>query len=333
MRRTDHEWTLVLAAGSGTRLRDLTTNALGESIPKQFCSLNGGYSLLRRTLFRAFSVAPISRTTVVVADDHRPHWARATLDLPPQNVVVQPENKGTAVGILLPLLRIVRRDHDAMVVILPSDHYVDDETALIRAIGRARQNTDHGITLLGIAPEGADPELGYIVPERQFSSSCFAPVSHFVEKPTREAAETLINQGALWNSFIIVARGSTLIELIAAQHEGIVEQLNRAQTPQSTYQDLCRAYVELPSIDLSRDVLTPAADRLSVQRVPHCGWTDLGTPTRVAECLAQLNQFSPVGDARLSAEIFDLAQAYQRRNTRISARSAATHQTYLEEVQ
>lgn len=333
MRRADHNWTLVLAAGSGTRLRDLTTDAAGESIPKQFCSLNGGYSLLRRTLFRAFSAAPVSRTTVVVAEDHRRHWIRATLDLPPQNVVVQPMNKGTAIGILLPLLRIVQRDCHATVVVLPSDHYVDDEMPLARAIQHAQEHTIEGVTVLGIAPEGPDPELGYIVPDSRYPNSRIAPVSHFVEKPSHDAAQALIDRGALWNSFVIVARAQVLIDLIAARHPGIVELLIGAQTPSSTQRDLRRVYEELPSIDLSRDVLTPAARDLSVQRVPHCGWTDLGTPLRLAECLARLSRLSPVGDVRASAEVFDLAQAHGRRHARVAPRGAAISQPCLEEVQ
>src|SRR5690554_2699609 len=69
---TGHNWALVLAAGEGNRLRSLTTMG-GIAVPKQFCSLNGGVSLLHAAIERARVVAPPERICVVVADHHR-HW-------------------------------------------------------------------------------------------------------------------------------------------------------------------------------------------------------------------------------------------------------------------
>ena len=81
--------------------------------------------------------------------------------MPRRNVIVQPQNRGTAIGLLLPLLHIARRDPHARVVILPSDHYVRDEAVLARALRRAvtrLANDAENLWLLGIAPEEADPE-------------------------------------------------------------------------------------------------------------------------------------------------------------------------------
>ena len=123
-------WAVVLAAGDGNRLRSLTTDSQGNSTPKQFCSLNGGPSLLQLALRRVARVAPSSRITTIVAAQHETWW-RGELDFAPvSNVVVQPSNRGTAVGALLPLLRILARDPGANVVFLPSDHFVADEPTL-----------------------------------------------------------------------------------------------------------------------------------------------------------------------------------------------------------
>jgi len=89
--------------------------------------------------------------------------------IPPMRrlVVVQPENKGTAPGLLLPLLHIVRRDPNATVVVLPSDHFVRKEGVLARglqqAVRLARIDYQH-VYLLGLVPDEIDPELGYILP-------------------------------------------------------------------------------------------------------------------------------------------------------------------------
>src|SRR5574341_1084165 len=92
-------WAIVLAAGDGTRLRELTGD-----VPKQFCRLAGERSLLALALARAGRVAARERTLVVVAERHRRWWAGELAGHPAENVLVQPENRGTAAGILLPLL-------------------------------------------------------------------------------------------------------------------------------------------------------------------------------------------------------------------------------------
>jgi mannose-1-phosphate guanylyltransferase len=80
---SEHLWALVLAAGEGSRIRHLTTDAQGRSVPKQYASFNGGASMLRQTLDRAMRLVPRERVAVVVARGHREFWARELADLPP----------------------------------------------------------------------------------------------------------------------------------------------------------------------------------------------------------------------------------------------------------
>jgi mannose-1-phosphate guanylyltransferase len=167
MKKSSNNWVVVLAAGDGNRLCSVTTNGTGDAVPKQFCSLRGGPSLLLETLERAESVAARDCICVVVASQHRRWWGSMLSRTPSANVIVQPMNRGTANGIRLPLLHIEARDPDARIVILPSDHYVRDEpilvTALESALGRLDNEVEE-IILLGIHPERADPDLGYIIP-------------------------------------------------------------------------------------------------------------------------------------------------------------------------
>ena len=83
-------WALVLAAGEGSRLRILTTSPSGTAIPKQFCSLFEGPSLLHEALRRAQAVADNAHTCVVVAEQHRRWWQGALDSVPAENVIVQP---------------------------------------------------------------------------------------------------------------------------------------------------------------------------------------------------------------------------------------------------
>jgi mannose-1-phosphate guanylyltransferase len=217
-------WALVLAAGEGNRLRKLTTTSAGVSVPKQFCSLHGGLSLLHEALQRAESVAAREHICTVVAQQHLRWWKCPLQSVPRSNVIVQPENRGTANGILLPLLHIMERDPNARVVLLPSDHYVRDEDVLSRSLQRALVQL-HGLKraaiFLGMQPDDVDPELGYIVPGEIVIDGVRA-VERFVEKPTEDLARKLIFDGALWNSFIIVARAQALLDLFTMRMPDVV---------------------------------------------------------------------------------------------------------------
>lgn len=296
---TAHTWALVLAAGEGTRLSTLTSDGAGVNVPKQFCSLTGRSSLLQLALERGRSVAPRERTCVIVAEQHRHWWEAMLSSLPAPNVIVQPRNRGTANGILLPLLCILARDPQARIVVLPSDHYVGDEAVLGRSLHAAvsrlpAQSQD--LVMLGIAPEDPDPELGYVIPEPDEGSEAF-PVRCFVEKPERAVAERLIKGGALWNSFIFTASGRGLLNIFRRRCAEIVplmrEALGRSAAPHIPSPGLRDLYQRLPGVDFSRHVLQHAAERLRVWSVPRCGWTDLGTVHRVAKTVYRLPAAAP----------------------------------------
>jgi len=288
-------WALILAAGDGTRLRSLTTISGGLSVPKQFCSLRGGASLVSDAVARAEAVTTRRRILTVVAASHRRWWEGSLCSVPPDNVIVQPENRGTAAGLLLPLLHILRRDPAATVLVLPSDHFVVDEATLARSLQRATALAQGGdeIFMLGLRPEEADPEFGYIMPAAA-SVAAGASVLRFVEKPLVEAARTLIEAGALLNMFIIAARARALVNLYAARCPDLLAQMSAAVARDGEYtQDAPAArsvYRLLPLRDFSRDVLEGQETRLRALTVPPCGWSDLGTPHRVGETLSRVGR-------------------------------------------
>lgn len=285
-----HTWAIVLAGGAGTRLRSLTTDASGISIPKQYWSLRGGRSLLGDAIARATRVAPLERTVIVVAREHEAWWSAALAELPglpPENVVVQPRGRGTAPGILLPLLSILERDRDARVAVLPSDHFVRDEWTFERALRRSLRAIDkhaRDVALLGIAPDAAESDYGWIVPAP--GAQELSRVERFVEKPPREVALELQGAGGLWNSFVFSARASALEELYLRRLPQLLAAFAGRSLVGATHEELDPIYAGLGESDFSRQVLQGAEASLNVLRVPECGWTDLGTPERVAECLA-----------------------------------------------
>lgn len=318
-----HTWALMLAGGEGSRLRSLTTTKSGITVPKQFCSLSGRGSLLDATLRRARSIVDAQRVCVVVTAHHRCWWEAPLRDLPSSHVVVQPLNKGTANGILLPLLHILEEDADARVIILPSDHHVRREDILqdaaLRAL-RALRDESCGIVLLGAAPERPDEELGYIVPGSRCGEHVYE-VADFVEKPSQAEAARLMGRGGLWNVFIIAARARALLAAFEREHSYIVheaQRLVRARRDGQIDGEIERFYEALPQLDFSRHVAQTDPTRLRVLRVPRCGWSDLGTPLRVREVLKGVSPARRASArARSSPAFVNLAEQCARAECRI----------------
>jgi len=296
-------WGLILAAGDGKRLESLTTPRGGAAIPKQYCSLRAGPSLLHDALQRVLAVATPQRTCVVVAAKHRCWWTPQLERLPAANIIVQPENRGTALGVLLPLLHLRERDPGAHLVILPADHHVRMESHLARSLRTALElltAKPEQTLLLGVTPEGADPDLGYILPEAARSAELALPVQQFVEKPPVKWAGELIERGALWNTFIIAASIPGLMQFFERRIPAIVAQMHAAVRRDAATAGAARAvaalYARLPTMDFSRDILPGQEASIRVVRVPACGWSDLGTPERVARTLT-----CPAGDEATSS--------------------------------
>ncbi|HTQ36948.1 MAG TPA: sugar phosphate nucleotidyltransferase [Steroidobacteraceae bacterium] len=311
-------WALVLAAGDGTRLRSLTTVSSGSTIPKQYCSLHNGPSLLQEAVARAGAVASRERTCAVVAEQHRRWWGNSLSCLPRANVIAQPANRGTANGILLPLLHIVERDPDARVVLLPADHHVRREAVLAAALRKAVEQLDwrfDEILLLGLKPEEADPELGYIVPGRGDGRGALH-VGQFIEKPEMAHARELAERGALWNVFIVAATARALLALLrrrmprefAAMHAAVRNELRGEAGA------VAGLYDRLPQLDFSRDILPGEEADLRVLPVPQCGWSDLGTPQRVAAALSQVAAPPAAAAAGIGAMCWSLAAQHARLN-------------------
>jgi mannose-1-phosphate guanylyltransferase len=253
----------------------------------------------------------------VVARQHRCWWHGQLSSLPARNLILQPENRGTAHGILLPLLHLVEQDPDGTVVLLPADHYVRDEAALALALQEAaalaRKNPDQ-VFLLGVEPDAPDPELGYILPASQPRNGAMS-VSRFVEKPALEMARTLLEQGALWNAFIITASIRGLLALYERRFADSLSRMRAAiasdrgdtlQAPAMT-----ELYRRLANADFSRDVLEGRTERLRAVPVRNCGWTDLGTPQRVADAL-KIGRFGSPGDGAPSSMSLNLAAQHHR---------------------
>ncbi len=269
----------------------MTTNADGVSVPKQYCAFGSDQTLLERALERARGVTPPGQLVTVVAQQHREHWAPLRSGPDGENVVVQPRNRGTAPGLLLPLLHIALRAPEATVAVFPSDHYVRDEDVLQRALDQALDLADElrgRIVLLGVEPEAATPDYGYIVPDEDALGGSHG-VACFVEKPERTRARALVRGGALWSSFMFTGRVDAFLGLFRETQPHLLSTMLAAVEPSGVHgPEVSALYEQLESRDLSRDVFAASIHRLRAACVPACGWSDLGTPARLRSALPRL---------------------------------------------
>jgi mannose-1-phosphate guanylyltransferase len=275
-------WGLILAGGSGRRL-----SAHTGGVPKQFFSVSGGPSLLDFTASRLLPLAASERTVIVVDRSHRRHVEALSGASRNARFVYQPGNRGTAVGVLLGVSVTAEHDPDAVVVLTPSDHGVRNARvfeqglhAAVAGVAEARAS----VVLFGIEPDRFAGDYGWIVPGSPASARGMRTVVSFVEKPGPDLASRLFAAGAIWNTMVLVARAATVLELFARYQPELTALFRLYTAMPRVMRDrfLADRYPSVPSIDFSRDVLTPAARSMTLFTWPAAmGWSDLGTPERL----------------------------------------------------
>ncbi len=287
-------WAIVLAGGEGTRLRPLVRRIYGEERPKQFAALVGSRSLLRQTLDRtALAIAP-ERTVVVTSGHHARYFASEFGQMQSPRVLVQPLDRGTAAGVLLPAHWIAWRDPEAIAVVLPSDHFVPDESAFmahVLAVSDAARHQSEGIILFGARPTGPEPGYGWIEPGVSLEWGTSMPlwqVRSFWEKPSGKTALACFQKGCLWNTFVMVARASALIEAgrcFLPELHGVLSSIAPAAGTEEEQAAIEAAYSLAPAANFSDAILGCSPPSLAVSELPALIWSDWGTPERVFESL------------------------------------------------
>jgi mannose-1-phosphate guanylyltransferase len=275
---------VVLAGGDGRRLASATVDPDGNHVPKQFCRFGSDSTVFSHTLERASRLAEPERIVAVVQEAHRRWWEGELRGLPRSNVIAQRANRGTAVALLHALTSIVARDREAQLLVLPSDQEVADERAwhatLRRAADAALDTPDH-LVLVGVEAQ-PDPDFGWIVPGESVGHGTRA-VLGFSEKPGAAEAAELAMRGALCSAFVFAASAPALLDLFSRHPAEPIAR--HAQALSGTVLEPGAPSVpaeDLPYSDFSHDLLERAPYCARVVSGEPCGWTDLGTPARLA---------------------------------------------------
>jgi mannose-1-phosphate guanylyltransferase len=281
---------LLLAGGDGRRLQELTREIAGAPIPKQYCRLLRGSSLIEATLARSELFAPRERITAVVNQNHL-ELAREQLGiLPESNILVKPLNRDTGPGMLFALMHLAKTHPHAIVAVFPTDHYIDDDRAFIAHVLRAVNTVSHmqdKVAVLGISPDRPETGYGYILPSNPLASSERAfHVQAFTEKPNIHNARDIISRGGLWNTFVMVFKVSRMLELLAAL---VPDQYERFSELLIWPKRALQIYESLEPWNFSTQVLARIPQHLVMFEVANVGWSDWGTRESVERTYKALN--------------------------------------------
>jgi len=272
-------WSVVLAAGAGSRLSRMT-----GGVPKQFWRPDDGPSLIESTIDRLAPICPSDRTVIVVSDAHRKHVRRWPGYRSQGRIVYQPDDRGTAVGLLFGLLPVLTADPDGVVVVTPADHGVRNPATFRRGIVDAitHAQSPGGVVIFGVEPDAPREDYGWITLDSAGPAGRIRAVTSFVEKPASDSASRLLKSGAVWNSMVMVARARELIDLCRMHHRQLTSVFQHALELPSAVRHafLASRYPAIEATDLSRDVLTHARGLWAYTWPAAMGWSDLGTPER-----------------------------------------------------
>lgn len=291
---------IVMAGGVGTRLWPLSR----RKSPKQLLALTGETSLLQQTVARLGQVLKPHDIYIITSQAH----VRATQEqlpaLPPDNVLGEPLARSTCVAAGLATV-LARRQSDEISLVLPADHYVEDEEAFAEAMREAIRVAERGyLVTLGVLPKHAATGYGYIkVGEQLHPSSPAALVDRFVEKPDAERAESFLREGGyLWNAGLFIWRVYAFRQALERFQPVLAEALDRiaALTRTPGWMSDVRDILEpVPAIQIDTGIAESAAAEGRVAVVPlDAGWSDIGSWSALLEALSTESGDSLVASGR-----------------------------------
>ena len=266
---------VILSGGSGTRLWPVSRTGR----PKQLLSLTAPETMLQLTARRTADVPGFTAPTVVANAAHAGmiEAQLAEAGIAGAQVILEPIGRNTAPAIAAAALSLTR---EQVMLVMPSDHVIDDVAAFHDAIGRALPLAAAGwLVTFGIAPEGPETGYGYIKRGEELAPGV-AKVERFIEKPDAAAAAAYLAEGGYsWNGGIFLLGAGAYLDALGAHAPAILEAVTRAMSEArhegSRIFPEPHAFAASPGQAVDYAVMEQAA-RVAVAPV-EMGWSDVGS--------------------------------------------------------
>jgi mannose-1-phosphate guanylyltransferase len=256
-------------------------------------SVFGGRSMLQRTVERVIPLNP--KRILVVTNAIQAKETAAQLEYlqdVPIDIVEEPLARNTAPAIGLAAAIIARHDPDAVMVVLPADHYIRDEEEFRATILRARGAALNGFLItLGILPDRPETGYGYIEADKALRGDGPYPVTRFVEKPFFEKALEFLTSGNFyWNSGMFVWQVRVILGELERQMPDLHAGLMKLNDPADVWEltdlkpRITALYGEIRSESIDYGVMEKAKN---VEVIPSdFGWSDVGSWSALPEVIA-----------------------------------------------
>jgi mannose-1-phosphate guanylyltransferase len=308
---------LVLAGGEGKRLQPFIKSLGKGTLPKQYVNFIGRRSMLEHTVQRAERLIAPELVLTVITESHLryPEVRQQCSGRPKDTVIVQPENKETGPGLILPLIHLYKRYPESLVLVLPSDHFIGEEDQLMvhaRMACLAVKRDPSRLILLGVKPDRDEPEYGYLLPnkKRLAIGPDMSEISWFIEKPDPKSARRLTRAGGLWNTMIMVFKTKTMLHWVSRLAPRLYQQFQQVYEATGTPGEsevVRNIYQRLKPMNFSKEFLEPMVrnypSSLVVLQVRDLLWSDWGTANRIMDVLAKIGKVPrPEGSRRLAGE-------------------------------
>ena len=206
---------LIMAGGKGTRFWPMST----EEKPKQFLNLIDSKTMIQATVDRLEGLININHIFICTSKSYVDIVKQQLPNLPEKNIIIEPIGRNTAPCILLSTLYIKEMYDEANIVVLPSDHKINDKQEFLNILSSANDfinKNKEGIITIGIKPNRPEIGYGYINygdDIDEFNNHSVKKVNRFVEKPNIEKAKEYLEANTyLWNAGMFVFNCDFMLE-------------------------------------------------------------------------------------------------------------------------
>ncbi len=286
-------YAVIMAGGVGSRFWPRST----EQNPKQLLRIFGENTMIQDTVNRLDGLVEDQNIFVVTNKIQRAKIIDQLSQLPEENIIAEPFGKNTAPCIGLAATIIKAKDPDAVMVILPADHLIQNVEEFRRVIKLAAEfaNKSKSLVTLGIKPDRPETGYGYIQFQEEPLENEIHKVYTFAEKPNLETAKRFIDSGDfLWNSGMFIWRADVILnymeKLMPELYEGMCV-VDKAIGQENFNDVVTEVYGQLTKISIDYGVMEKAKD---VYVIPcEFGWSDVGS----WETVYQLSEKDKDGNA------------------------------------